>query len=350
MFISVCLVCLKGVLFCYFNLSNTCIHEHIYTMNRQPSADSSFDDELPRGCCGIWGRPSTFRKNFIHRAKVRFLDHPEDVRGLSTRFIQFKERIHQKNFRSQRNVRWGNNAVVLTAGLLLIITLLNGTIEFFEDSTQVFQTTQQVLTVIFMGMAMSIKKLQLKEKATLYSVSENMLDSMSTYLLTCSGMYSDYRSPHDALKTFWGQFEALAQAIGDEERGIYIHGTGQIQGMEMRLIFAMERAVPELSDTIRNAFVLPAVHDMAPLPDQPVVEKPAVNAALQATPHGTMIAALMGDGAGAGGIHVDLPTNMRVVEENASASLSSAQAPHTRPKTRTPTQPVSDVARVEKIV
>lgn len=209
-------------------------------------------ERTQRGC---WGRDTKFHKAFMPRARIKLRHHVEDMASIQNRFVPFSSHMHSQRARARRNVKFANYTIYSTATLLMLVTLFNGTMNFFEHSDEVFGYADKILTILFVGMIATRSKLKMVEKASLYSIAGDMLNSMGTYLLETAGMYQSFDSPHEAMPLFWTQFEALTQAIGVEKRGIEIQGHGQVAGMQMRLIYAMERSCPGYSAEIRAAFM-----------------------------------------------------------------------------------------------
>lgn len=196
-----------------------------------------------------------FHSRFMPRASAKLRQYPADLFSIENRFVRYVNYIRRARSRTQLYVKWVNFAICTTAILLMVVTLFNGTFTMLEDSDEIFNMADKVLTMVFVAMMFGKSKLQLVEKAYLYAVATDMLESMGTYVIECAGIYKSFDTTHDALVLFWTHFEALSQAIGLEEHAIIIRAQGQLAGMQMRLINAMERSSPEHAHLLQGAFV-----------------------------------------------------------------------------------------------
>ena len=202
-------------------------------------------------CCAP--RRTQVYKQFMPRARTAFRDHPDDLASLRHRYVTFVDDVQKKQVRAQRYARWARYTSYAIATLLFITTLFDGTFAMFEDSDEVMNLAEKLLTAAFIIVMFGQNKLQLMEKADLYSIADDMLHSMGTYVTQGAGMYRSFDTPHDSLPVFWSQFEALSQAIGRESRDIK-KGHGKVQGMHLRLRDAVANSVPEYAPHVHQAF------------------------------------------------------------------------------------------------
>lgn len=225
-----------------------------------PPTDPEFTWDPPHEGC--WSRicgagHSNFHKQFMPTARIKFAAHQQALATLQNRFVRYTNTVKRAKERTQKYVRITNRMIYFTATLLMVVTLFNGTFSEFEASDTAFNMADKILTMLFVAMFFGRRKLQLVEKASLYTSASNMLDSMGTYLLEGAGLYRKFETPTEALPVFWTQFEALTQAIGHEHSQIVLKGNGQIEGMQLRLVQAMARSTPEHAMDVYQAFMVP---------------------------------------------------------------------------------------------